>query len=222
MPEEPAFILQRDVGRFERYERGYYADLWIENVPMYMRLTVFHETPVDAPDPVIFRGNLAIVRTVDFPVTDNSWIVMSRKMLDVLKSAGDFRHLEFPVVIVDSRLSPDQWYDESGKPREEAVLHGYVAVQLLERPDIFDYERSKYRPDPDFPFIIGNVDEYVFKISESGLPPIFHIEGEPVKIFISHKARMALKKAGVTGVAYIPLEGIKQGKGLFVDVETTG
>jgi hypothetical protein len=99
------------------------------------------------------------------------------------------------------------------------VSRDYCVIQLLERLDIFDFERSKYTHDPDFPASIGDVDEYVLNIPRGGGgPPIFHIKGEAVKVFISHAARMALKKAGVTGVGYTSLKGIKGGKGMFVDI----
>lgn len=97
------------------------------------------------------------------------------------------------------------------------MIRGFAAVQLRERLDIFDFDKSTFKHDPDFLDFIGDVSEYVFKIPVQGLPSIFHIKGEPVKVFISHAGRIALKDAGIRGVEYISLKGIQGGEGMFVD-----
>lgn len=221
MREEPAYILTHDVERFSHYETGYSADVAIQNVRMDERLRIFDDKPIDVPDPVIYSGYLPIINTLDFPVADNSWLIMSRQMVDALMAAGRFDYRSYPVVITDSRYLPSQWRDNGGRFRNEMVISGFVAIQLFERLDIFDFELSKYESDPDFPDFIGNVTEYVFKIPPAGLPPIFHIKGEPVKVFISHAGRVALRKAEIRGVEYISLKGIQGGDGMFVDVEVS-
>jgi hypothetical protein len=210
---EPAYRLTHDVGRFERYEPGYYADLWIEGPAAPAK-------EASASNPILYRGYPPIVETVDFPVTNNLGTVMSRQMLDALKSAGEFPHTETPVVIVDTRLQRDDWYDARGNLRAGIAIQGYVAVRLNEHLDIFDYDRSKYTHNPNFPDYIGDVDEYVFKPSKEGLPPLFQIKGEAAKLFVSQTARSALKDAKITGIKYISLKGIKRGEGMFVDVAT--
>jgi hypothetical protein len=219
MPREPAYELTHDVARFSSYEVNYYADLLIRDDPLGGGTDIFREDPIEITAPVVYSGYPPVVRTLDFPVTDNSWLVMSSRMLNVLRSVGEFQHLEFEVVVADDRHLSAKWRDVKGRFYEEMIMRGFSAVQLLEHADIFDFERSEYRHDPDFPAFIGNVDRYVFRIPEEGLPPIFHIKGEPVKTFVSHKARMALKKAGITGIEYISLKGIRNGsEGMYVDV----
>lgn len=217
MHDEPVYVLTHDVSRFEHYEDGYRADLLIDNDPLGGRLAIYQEERVTVPTPVIYRGYPPILRTLDFPVADNSWLVMSQRMLHTLKSAGEFRHLEIPIIVADYSRPRDQWRNESGFG-DDMVLRNFSAIQLLGRLDVFDFERSKYTTDPDFPDTIGDVDEYVFKIPDEGLPPIFHLKGQPVKAFVSQLARTALKKAGITGVAYVALNGMRRGQGLYVDV----
>ncbi len=215
-----AYRLIHDVGRFESYAPDYRADLWIENVPMAGNLSIFGDEALELPKPVLFSGNLSILKTVDFPVANNSWLVMSRKMLAALAAVGKFRHRAFPVVVADNRVPREQWHDANGKFHDVLVNRDYRVVQLLERLDIFDFERSNYTRDPDFPDSLGDVDQYVFKYPRGALPPIFHVEGEPLRVFISHPARMALKKSAITGVEYVCLDGMKGGKGMVVDVPT--
>ncbi len=218
MHKEPAYILTNDVGRFVHYETDYEADLLIVDRPFSKRFTIFDEKPIDLPIPVVYSGYPPVVRTLDFPVTDNSWLVMSSKMLAVLKGVGEFRHFEFPAVITDYRHLPENWRDKNGNFFDEMVIDGYFVIQLLERMDILDYEKSKYELDVDNPGVLGRVEEYVFRIPPAGLPPLFYIKGEPVKTFISYQARLALKAAGITGVQYVSLKGMQLGTGIFVDV----
>lgn len=218
MPSEPAYILSYDVARFEHYDTDYYADLLIDNVSMEGRLSIYEEQPLSLPDPVVYRGYPPVVKALDFPMTDNSWLVMSSHMLKALQGVGELRHKKFPVVVADYRQLREYWKDKNGEFREEMVIRGYFVIQIFERLDIFDFVRSKFQRDPDYPDLIGNVDEYVLRIPVGGLPPVFHIKGDPVKTFVSHSARVALKNAGVKGVQYIQLSGIKGGQGMFVDV----
>jgi hypothetical protein len=218
--KEPAYRLTRDVERFSYYEPDYYADLWVENVPVEIHHKIFGEKPVDAPRPVLYSGYPPIVEPLDFPVTDNNWTIMSRRMIDALKSAGEFEHVEFPVVVADSRVPRREWFDAKGRLRRQFTNRNFAAIQLTGHLDIFDFERSKYRHNANFPAYIGTVEEFVFKLPEKGLPPLFHVKGEPVKLFVSHKARLALKDAGITGVEYISLKGVRGESGRAVDVPT--
>lgn len=218
MHKESAYVLTHDVERFVHYDTGYEADLLAVDTQLSERLAIFDDKPIDISIPVIYSGYPPVIRTLDFPVTDNGWLVMSAKMLAALKSAGEFRHVEFPVVITDYRHLPEKWRDKSGNFDDAMIIDGYSVIQLLERLDIFDYEKSKYELDKDHPAYLGRVEEYVFQIPQSGLPPIFYIKGEPVKTFISYEARLALKKVETTGVQFVSLKGMQWGEGIYVDV----
>lgn len=99
----------------------------------------------------------------------------------------------------------------------------FVAVQLPEYTDVFDYEKSVYKKStyavPEYDengqekWFVSDIKEYVFRISERGLPPIFRIkEDHGNRLFISHEARLALKEAKITGVRYISLQGYRYGE----------
>jgi len=52
-----------------------------------------------------------------------------------------------------------------------------------------------------------------------GLPPIFSVSESPATLFISHEARLALKKAKITGVEYELLKGIRYGE-ISTEIDT--
>ena len=84
-------------------------------------------TPV--PEPIVFDGDLEQLRATDFPVNDQGWPVMSRRMLAVLSGLGAFAHRAMPVSIVERRA----------KRRAEPLADRFVAVQLLEHVDAPDW-----------------------------------------------------------------------------------
>lgn len=236
MLDGPAYQLMHDVERFIHYETDYRYDLKIENVSREHDLKIFDVAPFITPKPILYSGYFPILETVDFPVAENAWIVVSKKMLDVLKAVGTFSHLEFMTTVADSRITKDKWYSVEGNLREEITVNKFVTLQLTEHLDIFDFDKSKYTlcqnsaidgyryiHDPK-EYIEGSfihdVEEYVFKIPKNGLPPLFHVKGLPITLFVSSQARAALKETGIRGIKYYSLKGIRWGAGMFVDVPT--
>jgi hypothetical protein len=209
MADEPAYRLVHDVERFNDYEPGYSYDLKIENIPRDRDLLIFDETPFSVTEPVLYSGHFSILKTLDFPVADNRWIVISKKMLGVLKAVGAFPHLELMTAVANDLITKDQWYGNDGNLRPGAITEDFVTLQLTEHLDIFDYDKSNFTldHDPQEGSYIFDVEKYVFKIPNEGLPPLFHVKGIPITLFISIQARLALEKAGIAGVEYYSLKG---------------
>lgn len=67
------------------------------------------------------------------------WPIMSKRMLDTLLSVGNFRHRAYPVVMVDC----GQIYNEELGTKSSSGIeyHNFLAVQVLEDLDIFDWEK---------------------------------------------------------------------------------
>ncbi len=78
-------------------------------------------------------------------------------MLDVLLSVGSFPHRVIPLVMVDCEV-----IGRGGK-RSEKEDHRFVVVQLLEHLDIFDWEKSIYKPHPRLPNRVYSIDTLVLK-----------------------------------------------------------
>jgi hypothetical protein len=85
-------------------------------------------------------------------------------------------------------------------------LKNYFYVQFTQYTNVFDKERSVFKEMNEYGEVEG-VKEYVFRIPQNGLPPIFKIAESPVLTFISAEAREALKEAGITGIRYVALNG---------------
>jgi hypothetical protein len=79
----------------------------------------------------------------------------------------------------------------------------FVAVQLLEELDIFDWENSVYKMDSIFPDEVDQIRKLVLKVPEKGLPPIFRLTVDPVVLYISPEGRAALEAANIKGVRFV-------------------
>lgn len=122
----------------------------------------------------------------------SAWPIMSRRMLDVLLSVGDFPHQAIPVIF------------QSEQTKE--LNDDYVILQLLELSELLDMERSVYSiervvPDPEVTFVC-DVKYKVLVEPDNGFPPIFRIKGDSIPLHVSAVAKQALEDAGIQGLEF--------------------
>lgn len=175
---------------------------------------------VKLPDPIVFAASFGDVTYTDYPSNDQSWPIMSKRMLEKLLSVGQFKHRAIPVSIIDPIVYTQEEHEQAEtllEQRLSSANHDYVIVQLTEHLDILDEENSVIRRSKAVPGLI-TILEYVLKEPEGGLPPIFRLEAESTQLFISAQGREALKVAGIKGPRYLPMEGYVDGGGDEVDV----
>jgi hypothetical protein len=208
--KEVAYKLDYDVEHYERCGLDWTEDLIFENWEGFFSYEYNQTILFEHPNPVIFQGYMPVVKHIDYLEADNNWNIMSRRMYETLLSVGDFPHRIIPVAIVDSREQRENWFDSTGNLRNEICLWNYLAVQMTEHLDIFDYKKSKYwQNDEDEPDRITSFSTYVFKVPENGLPPIFKMKTDSFYTFVSAKAREAMSKAKITGPRFISLQQAK-------------
>jgi hypothetical protein len=80
------------------------------------------------PSQIYFEANLKTLETIDYPIGNVGWPVMSKRMLDTLRSIGDFGHRAIPVIILDDTVKDK--LDAAGKPRAGVANYEFSAVQL--------------------------------------------------------------------------------------------
>jgi hypothetical protein len=142
-------------------------------------------------------NDLSRTRVTDFPYNREGWPIMSKRMLEVLLSVREFPHQVIPIVMLSDHADSDEKNYE------------FVAVQLLEHQDVFDWEQSVYKPHPEKPnrFKSGSLEKLVLEEPPGGLPPLFRIATTPLRnlLYVSAEGRTALETAGIRGVNFIEL-----------------
>jgi hypothetical protein len=160
---------------------------------------------VEFPNPVEFQGLLSTVKQTDYPVIEEGWPVMSKRMLEVLESVGFFPHRSLPTRILDGDLGRSiaegaRRFDEQGNFKPEFYSDDYVLLQLIEHLDVMDLERSTYRRyDPEVNMVAG-LRKPVFKDIGQEYPPIFRPTHCPVTLFVTEAAKQALDASGIRGL----------------------
>jgi hypothetical protein len=196
---DPAFILRCDHSRVG--DEGVTAEL----VPFPGSDDVIGwkvTRPIAVPTPVYFEARVETIREVDFPDNDVNWPIMSERMREMLLHDVP-SHRVIPVTFLDDTVPTNERF-ENGAPRPGVAVQGFAAVQLLERLDAFDMERSEYTADPDLPGRVETLVRLVLK--DIPLPSLFRLSAYPSLLLISHQARVELEAAGIQGAVFHPLE----------------
>jgi hypothetical protein len=165
------------------------------------------------PEPVNFVGFLErLPHQTDFLSSDYLEPIISKRMLYVLRSVGDFSHKTIATHIYD--------FDFQNQGRNRFLEHNippggefnedYVGLQLLEHVDGIDPDSCEY--EDDYPGILPpNLISWTMREPIEGFPPIFRLKsegGEEVYLFVSPAAKEALEEAGIKGVRFHPKKGI--------------
>jgi hypothetical protein len=218
-----AYRLTWETDYLENCDEEY--ELELEEFPGSEWIAGFIKTePYDLPDPVIFWGNPEFLDYVDYPTSNVNWPIMSRRMLYTLLTVGDFPHRAIPVAMMDGTkftYETEQRFLPNGQPNPEITnFSDLVIIQLTERCDYFNFQNSNYERHPRDTNWVRSVDEYVLTEPSDGFPPLFRLTVTPSQLFISVKAREALKEAGIHGTSYYPLDSLQSEVDIPVPIPT--
>jgi len=157
--------------------------------------------------PVEFLANFNVVKNEsDYPIVDYDIEVMSDEMVNVLKKVGQFSHILYPTLIVDDTFLKNKYDSEGNLLPDVPLLKNFNIVQLLDILQVFDFEKSEFKPlrsNPKFP---GIVKKMVIKEPVKGLPPIFRMLEKPASVFLSEAAKQALEANNIKGCVFEEVE----------------
>jgi hypothetical protein len=199
-----AYELRHDAVHIEDTSRE--RDAYIVEWPEYREYSTKFMDPDDFEYPnhgVEFQGYESSLSDTDYPFNNVRWPIMSKRMLNTLLAVRKFPHRTWDVPFVGF---PDN--APEGLLREGlrgGVRHDdeFVAVQLLEQLDIFDWENSVYREGFVSPDTVSSIRKLVLKVPDEGLPPIFRLTVYPVLLYVSPEGRAALEAANIKGIRFV-------------------
>jgi hypothetical protein len=166
---------------------------------------LWYTIKVQMPADLLFVGFDDLFVYTDYPyiLETRLWPIMSRKMLVVLLSLGNFSHQLIPVTFkcVSDFLSPYEKIQETSS----IFNYNFLIIQLLEHLDAFDMDRSDYtktpyESNPKAERI--NIHKMVLKEPVNGFPPIFRVKEDETSLYVSAEAKEALEKAGIQGLDF--------------------
>lgn len=200
--QDAVFVLDWDLASLQDDE--YFA--YLVEFPGWENILQFSFTKhYDLPDEIYFVGNLNKLRDLDFPYTNVRWPILSTRMVTILKQTGSFASREIPITMLDDTVSSSEHFSPTGEINAERSLKRFVAFQILDHLDAFDWKESEYEPSATSSTRVRRVERLCLKTPADGFPPIFRITAYPILVFVSAAARLALEGANIAGVSFIPL-----------------
>jgi hypothetical protein len=91
---------------------------------------------------MLFHGYESSLNDTDYPYENAGWPIMSKRMLNTLLSVREFPHRTWDVPFVGFPDNAPVMMLEKGLRGGVRHENEFVAVQLLEHQDIFDWETS--------------------------------------------------------------------------------
>jgi hypothetical protein len=221
--ENRAYRLTWESDHMELYDGDFEMEL--REFPKWEKTNGLYKiTPYNLPEPVVFEADFEALSRTDYPINNVYWPVMSRRMYYTLCSVGEFPHRVIPVAMIDDTSfvfeSERRFLADSTPNPEVTNFDDFVAVQLLEQSNYFDFENSNYERDLIDSEWINAVEIYVLNEPPEGFPPLFRLTVMSPELFISANAREALREADIKGVAYYPLDSLQTQVDIPVEVPT--
>jgi hypothetical protein len=235
MLTEKAYILSGNINRLNFMERGDAYDL---KAFSFSKASELHYTylarKLDLPEPVFFYmySKLDYIKNLDVLYVHNLGYVISERTIQALLSVKSFEYRKYPISILEEgairfQNNPEGYkmpepYSNPEEFKKKSLRDDMYIFQTLEiLSDVFDWEKSIYQQSEiskraNSP---GHVREFVLKEPKGGFPPIFRLKESPITVFISAKAREALKLAGIKGYGFLSLQGYTPNSQMQIDVD---
>jgi len=158
------------------------------------------------PKVIYFQANFDLIPLYDYPLTDLSAHIMSKKMIDLIKSVKDFNHELIPVTMIDFTFLDNVFNGDGTLNKKVKINSEYYALQLTSHTEnILDLENSVYRMSRFYPGEISFISKIVFKKPETGFPSIFKIKESP-DTFINAETKNILEVNNIKGCVFTPVE----------------
>lgn len=153
-----------------------------EKIKLFRKLEPISQLP-----PHRFEGKVEErLSWLDYPSDKFLYPIMSKKMVEVLTSVGQFKHQAIPLEIYD--WISDQKTDD------------FVFLHLLECIDALDSEKTIY-----YPADIGGIQRPALKMPQEGYPPLFMVKETGLTRYLSKEAKEALSANDIKGVHFVRL-----------------
>jgi hypothetical protein len=182
---------------FSHLVAGVDVDAWLVEFPGWQNISWSLTKDYEIPERIQFKAVFEALHSTDYPLNNVGWPLMSREMLNTLKSVGDFPHRAIPVEMINCKV-------RGGRP--VSVLdekdYGFLILQLKQHLDAFDWEKSVFTPHPRLADRVRRIEKLSLKEPIDGFPPIFQLSARPGPFFVSAQARMALEDEGIKGIEF--------------------
>lgn len=208
--ESKVYVLSWDISHSEDPE--YDAFCWQKEIHLELKTKLamdnewFKKWKQELPNILYFHANFEMIPKYDFPYTDLSLPVMSKKMLNIIESINYFDKILIPVVMIDF-THLEYPFTNTGILNDSLNFNNdYCILYLTTHISLFDYSHSDYKVSKYNEGGVSFVRKLVIRESSVGFPPIFRLSEYPTLLLISSETKEALEANDIKGCVFEPVE----------------
>jgi hypothetical protein len=150
---------------------------------------------LELPSPIVTFGWFDLLKKTDFPTSNLSWTIVSKKFLEVISSFNIYPKI-YPIRVLN-RAKFDNIYSENIRKYENIEYS-----EVLEFGDDLFYGISL----PNFPVLTDESDITASPKSINWLEitetPEFFVDPKSSELLVNYQGRDALEKAGLNGIRF--------------------
>jgi hypothetical protein len=155
------------------------------------------------PDVIYLRANFNVIPAkTDFPITDLTFPILSKKMIHVLEKVRPFKHRLLNTIMVDD-THLTSYLDQQGELLSDVRRdNSYFGLQFSEYTEAFDYTNSIFTPRKSNLDQVGVIRKLVLKTPKDGFPSFFKIKENLTYELLSQDAKEALESNQIKGCSF--------------------
>ncbi|RZT95596.1 hypothetical protein EV201_0219 [Ancylomarina subtilis] len=158
----------------------------------------------ELPQRLYFQANFKIIEYIDYPLTDLHIQIISKRMLDIFNKLKNVKHRQVPITMIDDTFF-GELFDRKGELNPNVPINNdFVAIQLMEYTDVFDYDKSEY--EEDFILPVGHIYKLILKMPKDGFPSVFKLQECSSQVFVSEQMYGRMKKENIKGIEFEEIE----------------
>lgn len=154
------------------------------------------------PEEILYLANFSYIKKYDLLFNDTGLLIVSLKMLELIRSNTSVQVTVIPVVLIDDTYLEEKFGVDGKLLDEVPVSQDFYAIRFEELKSYFDFENSDFRPSRFNPEIPSRIKKLVLKEPKGGFPEIFRTREKASQIFVRESFKNIIEEAGIKGCLF--------------------
>lgn len=158
------------------------------------------------PSKINYLANFSYVESYDFLFNDTGLLLVSQKVLSLIKDYSSIKCTAVPVLLIDDTYLEDKFNNCGELLSDVPVNKEFYALRFEELKSYFDFENSDFRPSRFDPEIPGRIRKLVLREPAEGFPEIFRTKEKASEIFVLESFKNKIEEASIKGCLFDEVE----------------
>lgn len=154
------------------------------------------------PNKINYLANFSYVESYDFLFNDTGLLLVSQKVLSLIKDYTSIKCTAVPAVLIDDTYLEEKFNNCGELLGDVPVNRDFYALRFEELKSYFDFENSDFRPSRFNPEIPGRIRKLVLREPAEGFPEIFRTKEKASEIFVLESFKHKIEEASIKGCLF--------------------